>query len=173
MRTGLMRRAGVLGLIAGVAAAGPGADAPATGAAADAALRWTLLYVGAEDCAPCRAWRDARWDRERVVYRGAPLRFLELRAERSAGALDDTLWPEALRPYRAAIPRDAGLPLWMLAQEDRVLVRTWGTSRWDTEMAPALRGIAGGRGRDAPRGEASRPDARPRIIDHRSEGRSR
>jgi hypothetical protein len=144
MWNGWMRHLAMPALLACLLAAGPRADVPAPAAVADGRDGWLLLYVGAEDCAPCRAWREAQWDRVRRAHRAAPLRFLELRAERAADVLDDALWPSALRPHRAAIPPQAGLPLWMLAREDRVVLLVWGARRWDAELAPALRRIARG-----------------------------
>jgi hypothetical protein len=129
-------------LLAGLLAAGPAGDAPAFARRAEG--DWLLLYVGAEDCAPCQAWRRARWDAVRAGYASTPVGFVELRAPRSAEVLDDAHWPEALRGHRASIPPGAGLPLWLLAHDGRAVRWSWGSSRWDAEMAPALRRIAAG-----------------------------
>jgi hypothetical protein len=54
----------------------------------------TLLYVGAEDCAPCCAWRRdaflASLDPSRVTYR-------EVIAAKTTAAFDEAAWPEDLR----------------------------------------------------------------------------
>jgi len=108
--------------------------------------RWRLLYVGADDCIPCRAWRQAHWAALRSAPPFAGLQFIEVRAERSEDLLQDSYWPEDLRRYRSAIPSGAGVPLWMLLHGETVLVRAWGAQQWYNRMLPALRHAARGDG---------------------------
>src|SRR5215831_11154873 len=74
----------------------------------------TLLYVGAEDCAPCRAWRKgdgadffASDEFARITYREVTSLHLE-------DVLNDQNWPEDIRDYRNSIRRSDGVPLWLV-----------------------------------------------------------
>jgi hypothetical protein len=126
-------------LLTFVLAFGPEGSAPVARDIADGA--WQLLYVGAEDCAPCRSWRAAHWDAVRAAHPPNRVRFVELRARRSAEVLDDALWAESLRPHRDAIPREAGLPYWVLSRGADEALDAWGLRGWDGIMAPALRRV--------------------------------
>lgn len=100
---------------------------------------WRLLYVGAEDCAPCLAWRRAHWLATRDAPVFAALQFIEVRAARSTDVLQDANWPTELRPFRTAIPAAAGMPFWLLLRGEAVVQRAWGERAWQAAMLPALR----------------------------------
>ena len=140
----LTRRAALPLLAAGLASAALAGDAPV--AAPGPAGTWRLVYVGADDCAPCRAWRQAEWAHLHASSRFAGFAFEEVRARRSADLLRDEHWPEALRRYRAAIPPAAGAPFWMLLHEAEVVLHAWGAPQWRARMLPAMeRAARGGR----------------------------
>ncbi|MCC7427828.1 MAG: hypothetical protein IT557_13040 [Alphaproteobacteria bacterium] len=139
---GLTRRAALPLLAAGLASAALAGDAPV--AAPAPAGAWRLVYVGADDCAPCRAWRQAEWARLRASARFAAFAFHEVRAPRSADLLRDEHWPDPLRPYRVAIPAAAGAPFWLLLHQDEVVLRAWGKPQWRATMLPAMRRAARG-----------------------------
>jgi hypothetical protein len=112
-------RLAAIGVVA-VAAAAFGASRPAPGP--DRSIDrepLTLLYVGAEDCASCRAWRRdhrdaflATLDPSRVTYR-------EVIAARTATAFDETTWPEDLRGRLADAQKVGGVPLWIVIKDER------------------------------------------------------
>ena len=60
-----------------------------------------LLYVGAEDCAPCRAWH--RGDREAFLSSAehARIAYHEVRSPHLADVLNDEYWPSDIRDYRS------------------------------------------------------------------------
>lgn len=124
--------------LAGLAVVGLAGDAqPGSPAAGGGAL--LLLYVGAEDCAPCLVWRREHKpgflrgsDPERVRYR-------EVIAPRIAQALDERTWPVDLRPFRAGAAAQRGLPLWLVVRGDRILATAGGLSSWRTRVLPLLR----------------------------------
>lgn len=104
-----------------------------------AAAPLTLLYVGAEDCAPCRAWRRdhrdgflAGIDRDRLGYR-------EVIATRTASALAEAEWPDDLRPQREIAVKAGGVPQWIVLRGDRVLLSAGGLSQWQARVLPLLR----------------------------------
>lgn len=144
----MSRRALLPRLLAGTAIAIPAADSPlavASGGGPVRAGRWRLVYVGADDCAPCRQWRDAHWSAVRHATAFSAIAFVEVRAPRAADLLRDEYWPAALRPLRAEIPKGAGVPLWLLVEYGTVAARAWGEAGWRDNILPALRRAASAR----------------------------
>jgi len=99
----------------------------------------TLLYVGAEDCAPCRAWRKgdgaafrASAEFERITYREVSSPHLE-------DVLDDASWPEDIRYYRGRIRRSDGVPLWLVIAGHAVVEQQFGTAAWQQRILPTVR----------------------------------
>ncbi len=98
----------------------------------------TLLYVGADDCAPCRAWRSgdgaaflASADFARITYR-------EVRSAHLDDVLGDQNWPQDIRPYRARIKRSDGVPLWIVVADKEVVEQQFGTAAWRERILPKV-----------------------------------
>ena len=103
--------------------------------------RLVLLYVGAEDCAPCRAWqRDAKIDFQalgefqRLLYR-------EVKSPTLFDILKDENWPEDLREYRDQLGSEAGVPLWLVIADSRVVQRGMGPTQWRAEVLPKIKSL--------------------------------
>jgi hypothetical protein len=134
-----MNRLG-LGVIAAGALAGVTADAPLP--AQTQARPWMLVYVGAEDCGPCRTWRReqrpaflASAEFPRLVYR-------EFVAGRLRDLLDGTNWPEDIRPLQAAVKARPGAPQWLIVEDGRVIRSEAGLPAWQAiwpDIRTALR----------------------------------
>lgn len=134
-------RAAAIGLLAlGIAGGAYAAHRLSAGAARPAALPpLTLLYVGAEDCAPCRAWRRdhragflAGLDAGRVTYR-------EVIAARTASAFAEEVWPDDLRAERAAAMKIGGVPQWIVSRGKSPLLTAGGLSQWESRVLPLIR----------------------------------
>lgn len=138
----LSRRLLVQALAAGAAWAALAADtpiAPPPTAPPAEGGEWRLVYVGAEDCAPCNAWRRRHWAELVSSARYAHITFLEVRAPRIAELLGDAYWPAPVRRHRTAIPPGAGAPFWLLLNGEDTVLRAWGEPQWRARMLPALR----------------------------------
>ena len=98
----------------------------------------TLLYVGAEDCAPCRVWQQ----HEKIAFSTsaefARLRYREIKSPTLFNLLKDENWPEELRGYRDLLGPDAGVPLWLVIADEQVMQRGMGPSQWRSEVLPKL-----------------------------------
>lgn len=99
----------------------------------------TLLYVGAEDCGPCRVWRRehkpgflAGLNRARVTYR-------EVIAARTAAAFDEASWPEDLHDERRLAMKVGGVPQWLVLREGRPVLAAGGLSQWQSRVLPLIR----------------------------------
>jgi hypothetical protein len=143
------RRAGaiILAIVVALTAAGfaaLGATRPQVFAltkhAAQKPERLMLVYVGADDCAPCRTWQ-----RDQAPMLRSPafarLIYREVKSPSVLALLADEHWPGDLREMRAQLRADAGVPLWFVVADDAVVGRAQGASEWEATILPKLRGL--------------------------------
>ena len=99
----------------------------------------TLLYVGAEDCAPCRAWQQ----HEKIAFSTsaefARVTYREVKSPTLFNILKDENWPEDLRGYRNRLRRDAGVPLWLVIVDEQIVQRGMGPSQWRSDVLPRIK----------------------------------
>jgi hypothetical protein len=99
----------------------------------------TLLYVGANDCAPCRSWQR----NEKIVFSAsiefARLKYREVKSPTLFDVLADENWPEDLRPYRSLLGPDVGVPLWLVIADGRVVRMGMGPHQWNSDVVPSLK----------------------------------
>lgn len=100
-----------------------------------------LLYVGAEDCAPCRAWQNgdgaaflASADFPRISYR-------EVKSPHLHDVLKDEHWPDDLRNYRNGLRRSDGVPLWLVVSDDQVVEQRFGAEAWRASVLPRIKSL--------------------------------
>jgi hypothetical protein len=98
----------------------------------------TLLYVGAEDCAPCREWQQ----HEKIAFSTsaefARLKYREIKSPSLLNLLKDENWPEDLRSYRGLLGPDAGVPLWLVIADEQVIQRGMGPTQWRSDVLPKI-----------------------------------
>src|SRR5262245_28275477 len=99
----------------------------------------TVLYVGAADCAPCRAWRRGAGAAFRASDEFARLTYREVEARTLFEVLSDEVWPDDLRAYRARIDAAMGVPLWIVVADGRVAAQGFGASEWSDRLLPTIR----------------------------------
>lgn len=101
----------------------------------------TLLYVGADDCAPCRAWQEG----EGAAFRASPefpnLTYREVKSPTLFDVLKDENWPEDLRGYRDRIDRGAGVPMWLVITGNEIVGRGFGGTQWRNTILPKIRSL--------------------------------
>jgi hypothetical protein len=98
-----------------------------------------LVYVGAEDCGPCRAWQSMEGKRFLDSPEFLQLTYREVKSPTLRDVLDDEHWPEDLRRYRDRLGAGAGVPLWLLISGDEHIEWAFGASQWHTAVLPRLR----------------------------------
>ena len=99
----------------------------------------TLLYVGADDCAPCRAWRNGDGAAFLASTEFAAITYREVRSPHLEDVLSDANWPADIRDYRSRIQRSDGVPLWLVIADRAVVERQFGTNAWKDRILPAIR----------------------------------
>ncbi len=98
-----------------------------------------LIYVGAEDCAPCRAWQNGDGAEFRKSPEFARIGYREVKSPRLRDMLEDEHWPEDLRAWRGRLKRSDGVPLWLLVSGNDVIALRHGATAWQTSVVPMLR----------------------------------
>lgn len=103
-----------------------------------------LLYVGAYDCAPCRAWQKGDGANFLASPEFPRIRYREVKSPRLADVLKDDNWPEELRIYRRHLRPGDGVPLWLVVGSDHEIVeRKSGASAWRESILPRIRSLLG------------------------------
>src|SRR5262245_56668807 len=101
----------------------------------------TVLYVGADDCPPCRAWQTG----EGATFRASPefslLTYREVKSPTLIGVLNDENWPDDLRRYRDGIDRSAGVPMWLVIVRSDVVGRGFGPTQWREAVLPKVKSL--------------------------------
>jgi hypothetical protein len=100
-----------------------------------------VLYVGADDCAPCRVWRREHRERFAASAEFARLTYREVTAAHLFDLLDETQWPLELERYRGSFGRAAGVPLWLVIKDDGVVLTARGLRQWEEAVLPAVRSL--------------------------------
>jgi hypothetical protein len=98
-----------------------------------------LIYVGAQDCAPCRAWRTGDGAAFLASTESAGITYREVKSPHLEDILADENWPEDIRDYRNSIRRSDGVPLWLVVAERRIVEQHFGTTAWQRRILPALK----------------------------------
>lgn len=110
-------------------------QAPAPTRAADV----KLIYVGADDCAPCRAWQNNDGATFRKSAEFSRITYIEVKARHLHDVLKDENWPEQIRDLRNRLKRSDGVPLWLVVSNDEVVAQRFGAAAWHAEILPAIR----------------------------------
>lgn len=100
-----------------------------------------LVYVGAEDCAPCQSWQRSESDRFRFSPEFARIAYREVKSPTLRDVLKDECWPEELRRFRDHLGRGAGVPVWLVIVDGEVVGQSFGASQWREAVLPKLRSL--------------------------------
>lgn len=100
-----------------------------------------LLYVGAEDCAPCRAWQVGDGASFLASAEFHRIRYREVKSPHLADVLADEHWPDELRSYRDELKRSDGVPLWLVVSDHEIIERKFGTAAWSESILPRIRSL--------------------------------
>jgi len=102
----------------------------------------TFVYVGADDCPPCLTWRKT----ELPKFEASPLRrdvdFHAIFAARWSYVADPYYWPAELAWLRADAELKRGAPQFVVARDGKVLLRSFGTASWNSQVQPLLLKLA-------------------------------
>lgn len=100
-----------------------------------------LVYVGAENCAPCDTWQQGPGDAFRRSADFGRLIYREVKSPSLFDVLKDENWPEDLRSYRRTIHPGAGVPLWLVIADGRLVTQSFGATQWKAAVLPTIKSL--------------------------------
>jgi len=100
-----------------------------------------LLYVGADDCPPCRAWQAGAGAAFRASPEFAAVTYKEVKSPRLLDLLKDEYWPDEVRSFRNQLDRGTGAPVWFIVSENGTVERSAGVSQWQSTVLPRVRSL--------------------------------
>lgn len=103
--------------------------------------RVALIYVGADDCAPCQTWHRRHEPDFRSSVQFNRLEYQEVRSPTLFDVLKDDYWPTPIRGYRALLGHSAGVPFWFVVVDGRVVVTAGGIGQWDAKILPTIKSL--------------------------------
>jgi len=101
----------------------------------------TVIYIGADDCAPCRVWQRERRPQFVASTDFQRISFREVRSAKLFELLNDEYWPQDLRHYRNTLDGSAGAPLWFIVANDNITLTARGLSEWNQLALPKIRSL--------------------------------
>jgi hypothetical protein len=101
----------------------------------------TLVYVGADDCAPCRASQSGDGRAFAGSAEFGRLSYREVKSPTVRDLLKDEHWPDDLRGHRGRLGREMGVPLWLVISGDEVVERAFGASQWQAVVLPRIKSL--------------------------------
>lgn len=101
----------------------------------------TLVYVGANDCAPCREWQQVSEPEIRSLAEADRLHYRAVKSPTLFNILDDEYWPEDLRVHRDRLERGAGVPLWLVIADGEIVDRAFGKQQWLATVYPRIKSL--------------------------------
>lgn len=99
----------------------------------------TLVYVGADDCPPCRTWERIAEPAFRTSTLFSRVIYRVVKSPTLFAVLSDENWPDDLRPYRDHVSPQAGVPLWLVIADDHVVTQASGESQWRESILPRMK----------------------------------
>ena len=98
----------------------------------------TVIYVGADDCGPCRIWRRD----ERQDFLGSSvfqnIKYREVIASRLYDLLAEAQWPADLMFLREQVRARPGAPQWFIIQDGHIIAWEAGLSAWRRVVWPMI-----------------------------------
>ena len=94
-----------------------------------------VIYVGGQDCPPCRRWREAYEAKWLVSPEFKRVAWIELESARLREAYQERYWPGELGAVLEQLPKKSGTPRFLIVKDGRVVSNQFGGSKWLNTMA--------------------------------------
>ncbi len=104
-------------------------------ATAHATANLQVIYIGGQDCPPCRRWTASYKDRWLASPEYRQVAWVEVEPPHLKEAYQERHWPEALRGVLAQVPRKSGTPRFLIVTDGRIVSNEVGVSKWLRTMA--------------------------------------
>jgi len=100
-----------------------------------------VVYIGAEDCAPCRTWRRNDYAKFTASAEFSQITYREISSPSLLDLLDDRYWPADMRGYRHRLDGRSGVPLWFVVVDGDVVLSAQGLQQWRDSALPTIRSL--------------------------------
>ena len=116
------------------------AQAPASNVAAAKAEHHgiTLVYIGADDCAPCQTWRKRELPKWQASATRGKVDFRMVMAAHFRNVVDPYYWPDDLLWIKDDAHVSNASPQYVVAKDGKVLLRGFGVQSWQSRVLPLL-----------------------------------
>jgi hypothetical protein len=94
-----------------------------------------VIYVGGQDCPPCRRWSATYKDQWLASPEYRQVVWTEVEPPHLKEAYQERHWPAALQPVLAQVPRKSGTPRFLIVVDGRIVFNEFGVSKWLNTMA--------------------------------------
>lgn len=109
--------------------------AASAGGTAHAARAPQVIYIGGQDCPPCRRWNTAYKDPWFASREYRQVSWYEIEPPHLREAYQERYWPEPLWPVLAQVPRKSGTPRFLIVVKGQIVSNEFGVSKWLNTMA--------------------------------------
>ncbi len=127
----------VLGGVVGASLAAPALIKSAAASGGGIAV----VYISAEDCAPCRAFEASDWPQWQASPLSQRVRFLRAHAPKTTQAYQTKYWPSEARSFAGAVKVPV-VPSFILANNGGVVLVGSGLVGWRNQVLPEIRRIS-------------------------------
>jgi len=94
-----------------------------------------VIYIGGQDCPPCRRWIATYKGRWLASPEYRQVTWVEVEPPHLKEAYRERHWPDALRPLLAQVPDKSGTPRFLIVTDGRIVSNEVGVSKWLRTMA--------------------------------------
>jgi hypothetical protein len=113
--------------------------ASAAGSRARATSRVQVIYIGGQDCPPCRRWIASYKESWLASPEYRQVAWVEVEPAHLKEAYQERRWPDALRPVLAQVPGKWGTPRFLIVEDGRIVSNQVGVTKWLKTMAELKR----------------------------------
>jgi hypothetical protein len=100
-----------------------------------------VVYVYAEDCAPCQIFQAQDWPHFKSSAVSRAVRFVRTTAPKTTQAYQVRYWPSEARPFHSAVKVPI-VPSFILINHNRVVLVGNGIVGWRNQVLPQLHQLA-------------------------------
>ncbi len=102
-----------------------------------------IVYIAADDCAPCRVFAAEDWPKFEASREFRLVRFHKTSAPKTTQAYQLKYWPAEARPYAAAVKVPI-VPSFVLVNNGAVVLVGSGIVGWRNQVLPQIRQLTAG-----------------------------
>lgn len=110
-------------------------------APAQASSAVMIVYVYADDCAPCQIFQAQDWPSFNKLPVSRAVRFVKTTAPKTTQAYQVRYWPSEARPFHSAVKVPI-VPSFILVKHNRVMLVGNGIVGWRNQVLPQVHQLA-------------------------------